>query len=102
MYEVFMAKAKPARAPKVSNLVSVPKPSRAAYNPNRPLQKNQLIQAQVKHFQEADRQLPPELQTGIDVTAIKTEGEASQYIRKVTRAIHKAGERPQKVQKARR
>jgi hypothetical protein len=96
-----MAKAKLVVDPKASNVVTVPKPSRTAYNPARPLEKNQLIQAQVRHFREADRQLPPELQSGVDITAIKTEGEASQYIRSVTRAIHKAGERSRKIETAR-
>jgi hypothetical protein len=77
----------------MSNIVKIPKPSRAAYNPDRPLEKNQLIQAQVKHFQEADRGLPPELQTGVDIASITTEGQASEYIRLVTRAIHESGGR---------
>jgi hypothetical protein len=94
-----MAKAKRVRAKKPSNIVQssnivpMPKPSRTAYNPDRPLEKNQLIQAQVVHFAEAERQLPPELQTNVDVASIKTEGQASQYIRQVTQAIHKSGGR---------
>lgn len=77
----------------MSNIVKVPKPSRTAYNPDRPLEKNQLIQAQVKHFQEADLGLPPELQTGVDIASVTTEGQASEYIRRVTRAIHESGGR---------
>jgi hypothetical protein len=78
----------------MSNIIKVPKPSRAAYNPQRPLEKNALIKAQVEHFQEAEKHLPKHLQTGIDVAAVKTEGQASHYIRKVTRAIHGSGGRP--------
>ena len=60
-----------------ANIIPVPKPSRAAYNPNRPLSRNTLVQAQVRHFAEADKNLPPELQTGMDIASIITEGEAS-------------------------
>jgi hypothetical protein len=83
-----------------ANIIPVPKPSRAAYNPNRPLSRNTLVQAQVKHFAEAEKHLPPELQTGMDIASITTEGEASVYIRKVTEAIQKSGGRAGKVQRA--
>lgn len=86
----------------MSNLIKVPKPAGTAFDPHRPLTKNLLIAAQVKHFKEAEAQLPEHLQTGIDITSIKTEGQASHYIRKVTRAIHESGARsPQKVETAR-
>lgn len=83
-----------------ANIVPIPKPSRNAYNPDRPLSRNTLVQAQVKHFEEADRNLPPELQTGVDINSITTEGQAASYIRKVTEAIHKSGGRAGKVQRA--
>jgi hypothetical protein len=82
------------------NIIRVPKPGRDAYNPHRPLSKNTLIKNQVEHFYEADKQLPPELQTGVDINTIRTEGQASVYIRKVTEAIHKSGGRVEKVRKA--
>jgi hypothetical protein len=99
-------KVKPAKrkAPKakVSKVIKVPKPERTAYDPHRPLEKNQLIHAQVRHFKEAEAQLPEHLQTGVDVATIMTEGQASHYIRKVTKALHESGGRPaQKVEKAR-
>ena len=72
-------------------IIAVPKPGRGSYNPNRPLRSNALIAAQARHFAEADRKLPPEFRTGIDVTSITTEGEVADYIRKVTEAIHKSG-----------
>jgi hypothetical protein len=78
--------------------IEVPKPSRAAYNPNRPLEKNALVQAQVKHFREAEMGLPENLRTGVDAAAIATEGQAADYIRKVTRAIREGG--GQKVRRA--
>jgi hypothetical protein len=73
------------------NFIQVPKPSRAAYNPDRPLEKSRLIQAQVQHFREAEMRLPENLRSGVDVAAIATEGQAADYIRKVTRAIHEGG-----------
>ncbi len=81
-----------------TNIIQVPKPGRGAYNPDRPLHANALIAAQVKHFAEAEKHLPPELQTGIDPDKIATEGEAAAYIRRVTEAIHQSGGRPRKVQ----
>jgi hypothetical protein len=96
--KVHRAKPRKAKAPKV---IRVPKPAGTAYDPHRPLEKNQLIHAQVRHFQEAETQLPEDLRTGVNVADIKTEGQASHYIRKVTKALHESGGRPaQKVEKA--
>ena len=78
-----------------------PKPSRTAFNPNRPLEKNLLIHAQVRHFKEAESQLPLDLQTGIDIERIRTEGQASAYIKRVTRGIHESGGRRKRVETAR-
>jgi hypothetical protein len=83
-----------------ANIIPVPKPSGKAFNPGRLLSRNTLVEAQVKHFAEADKNLPPELQTGIDINSITTEGQAAAYIRKVTEAIHKSGGRIGKVQRA--
>jgi hypothetical protein len=77
----------------MANVIKLPKPDRTAYNPHRLLEKNLLIRAQFEHFQHVEKALPAELQTGIDVEAIKTEGAASDYIRRVTQAIHKSGGR---------
>ena len=79
-------------------IISVPKPGRSAYNPKRPLRSNALVAAAVEHFAEADKGLPTSLRTGVDATSIKTEGDAAEYIRKVTEAIHKSGGR--KVKRA--
>jgi hypothetical protein len=57
-------------------------------NPNRPV--NALLQAQMQHLQDAELRLPLDQQTNIYVNAIKTEGEAADYIRRVTEAIHQA------------
>ena len=79
-------------------IISVPKPGRSAYNPKRPLGSNALVAAAVQHFSEAEKNLPADLRTGIDLASITTEGEAAEYIRKVTEAIHKSGGR--KVKRA--
>jgi hypothetical protein len=70
-------------------LITVPKPKNA-YNPDRPM--GSLLKAQVDHLREAESNLPLRYRHEIDtyIKAIKTEGEAANYIRKVTEAIHKA------------
>ena len=82
------------------NVISMPKPARESYNPNRPLERNALLQAQVKHFHHVEQRLPPEQQTGIDVNLIRTEGEASAYIRRITAMLHPQGAAGEKVRKA--
>jgi hypothetical protein len=84
-----------------SNFIPVPKPKAGAYRPDRPLSRNALVEAQLKHFEEANAQLPQELRIATDIGSIKTEGEASVFIRKVTEAIHKGGGNTQKVKSAR-
>ena len=69
-------------------LIHVPRPPKSAMNPHRPV--NALLQAQMQHLQDAELKLPARLQTNIYVNAIKTEGEAGEYIRRVTEAIHRA------------
>jgi hypothetical protein len=61
---------------------------KAAMNPDRPV--NALLKAQVRHLHEAERNLPLQHRTDIYINAIKTEGEAAEYIRQVTNAIHDA------------
>jgi len=81
-------------------IIKVPKPN-SICDPGRPLEKNQLIQAQVAHCKEAEKFLPDHLRTGIDLADIKTEGDAANYIRKVTKAIRETGGRaPEKVERA--
>jgi hypothetical protein len=71
-------------------LIHVPRPPKSARDPQR--QVNALLQAQMQHLQDAELKLPLRQQTNIYVNAIKTEGEAAQYIRRVTEAIHQAHE----------
>jgi hypothetical protein len=70
-------------------LIHVPRPENA-YNPDRPM--GSLLKAQVEHLREAESKLPLRYRHEIDtyIKAIKTEGEAAAYIRKVTEAIHDA------------
>jgi hypothetical protein len=96
-----MSKPVRSRKAKAAKVIKVPKPAGTAYDPHRPLEKNLLIHAQVKHFQHAEERLPEHLRTGVDTAAIKTEGQASHYIRKVTKALHESGGRhTQKVERA--
>lgn len=69
-------------------LIPVPKPPRSAIDPNRPV--NALLEAQIMHLHDAEKRLPAKYHTDVYINAIKTEGEASEYIRAVTEAIHRA------------
>ena len=71
-----------------SNVVHVPKPSPKSFNKNRPLAKNALLENQVKNFLEVEKTLPPEQQTGTKFEDIKTEGQAAEYVAKLTRFLH--------------
>jgi hypothetical protein len=86
--------------PTPDNIIHLPKLNAKAYDPDRPLSRNLLIQAQVRHFAEANKQLPDELKVRTPILLIRTEGQASQYIRKVTEAIHKSGGLAEVVRKA--
>jgi len=69
-------------------IIPVPRPSKKAMNPDRPI--NCLLLAQIEHLQHAERRLPLRYRSEIYTHAIRTEGEAARYIREVTEAIHKA------------
>jgi hypothetical protein len=71
-------------------LIHVPRPPKNAKDPHRPI--SSLLKAHVEHLHEAERKLPLHHRSGIYVNAIKTEGEAAEYIKKVTEAIHSAHE----------
>jgi hypothetical protein len=68
-------------------VIRVPKPARSSYQPHRPLSKNTLLQNQVKHFRELEKDLLPEDQTGIPLESIETEGHAAEYIRRMTERL---------------
>jgi hypothetical protein len=67
--------------------IIVPRP-KGVRNPDRPA--GSLLLAQVKHLREAEKSLPPQYHSGIFSHAIQTEGEAANYVRAVTEAIHAA------------
>ena len=69
-------------------VIKVPKPPRGAYDPNRPV--SSLLKMQVEHLYGAEKRLPSLYRTDVYVNAIKTEGEAAEYIRQVTEGIHAA------------
>lgn len=70
-------------------VVRVPKANRSSYQPHRPLHKNVLLQNQVKHFRELEKDLPLEHQTGTPIESIQTEGQAAEYIRHITLKLHR-------------
>ena len=70
------------------SLIHVPRPPRSAMNPDRPA--SGLLRWQVRHLHAAQRNLPRRYQSDVYVNAIKAEGEAAEFIRQVTEAIHQA------------
>jgi hypothetical protein len=82
-------------------LIKVPRPPASAFNKDRPV--SSLLRSQLEHLQRAEFRLPANQQTNIYINAIKTEGEAADYMRKVTTAIHKAHAKgvPQKTARVR-
>jgi hypothetical protein len=83
-----------------SNVVVVPRPAQDAYNPDRPLSKNSLLQYQVRHFQEVEKSLSTDQQTGHDPETILTEGHAAEYLRKMTARLHPQARHAARVSKA--
>lgn len=73
---------------RTKRIIQVPRPEKGSFNKHRLLVKNTLLLNQVRHFQAVEKTLPPEKQTGIAPESIKTEGEASEYIRKMTAILH--------------
>lgn len=71
-------------------LIHVPRPPQSAMDQDRPV--NSLLKVQIQHLHDAELKLPIGRQTDIYINAIKTEGEAGEYIRRVTEAIHEAHE----------
>lgn len=68
--------------------ITLPPLPDSAMNKDRPV--SGLLKAQILHLHEAERRLPLRHHTDIYINAIKTEGEAAEYIRAVTEAIHDA------------
>jgi phospholipase C len=69
--------------------IPIPKSNPASLDKSRPL--SLLIKEQVEHLHEVEMTLPPEEQTGIDISSIRTEAEAAKYIEAVTIRLHPEG-----------
>src|ERR1700733_8152365 len=70
----------------MSTKIVLPSVPDDAFKKDRPV--SGLLKAQILHLHEAERRLPLRHHTDIYINAIKTEGEAAEYIRGVTEAIH--------------
>ena len=68
------------------NVVHVPRPSPNSLNKDRPL--SSLLKNQVEHFQRLENEHPAFERTAAPVSPIRTEGEAAQYIKKMTAKLH--------------
>lgn len=76
-------------------IIDVPAVEKEAYNPDRPI--SGLIQMQLIHLSTAEQMLPPnQKRTGINIATLHTEGEAAEYIQKVTAMLHRAGKAKKK------
>jgi hypothetical protein len=69
--------------------IKVPKPAKGSFNKDRPV--SDLIRAQLRHWHEAEKKLPHHHRTGRNIEEIKTEGEASEYLKTVTARCHIQG-----------
>jgi hypothetical protein len=70
-------------------VIKVPTPQKGSFNKNRPV--SALLKNQILHLHEVERKFPPAHHSNIYINAIKTEGEAAAYIRKVTARLHPEG-----------
>ena len=78
-------------------VVLVPKPQSNAYNPDRPI--TDLVRNQIKHLSLAEKHLEKRHRTGIDIYAIQTERQASEYIHHLTKKLHPEGAKNPKAAK---
>jgi phospholipase C len=67
-------------------IIPVPQPPANSKNPNRPI--STLQEEHIRHIHEVEATLPATQQTGIDITTIKTVGQAGEYIQKMTALLH--------------
>jgi hypothetical protein len=78
-------------------MIDVPEVEKEAYNPDRPI--SGLIQMQLIHLSTAEQTLPPRQRTGINIATLHSEGQAADYIQKVTAMLHKSGTAQKKTAK---
>jgi len=70
-------------------VMKVPKPPKSAYNHDRFI--SGLIEHQIKHFSEVEKSLLEPGQRLTDISRIKTELQASKYLKKMTALLHPQG-----------
>jgi hypothetical protein len=78
-------------------MIDVPAVEKEAYNPDRPI--SGLIQMQLIHLSTAEQTLLPKQRTGINISTLHSEGQAAEYIQKVTAMLHRAGKAKKKTTK---
>ena len=77
-------------------VMKVRKPPKSAYNHGRFI--SSLIEHQIKHFHEVEKSLLKPGQKLTDISKIKTELQASKYLKKMTALLHPRGaDKPRKV-----
>ena len=76
-------KKAPAKKAPPANVVRVPRAKTSSFDPDRKLDRNQLLKTQVLHFAEMNYLLPKKLRCEIPLESIQTEGEAAEYIRHI-------------------
>jgi hypothetical protein len=76
-------------------IIDVPLVEKEAYNPDRPI--SGLIQMQLIHLSTAEQTLPPGQRTGTNISTLHSEGQAAEYIQKVTAMLHKVGKAAKKT-----
>jgi hypothetical protein len=67
-------------------IVAVPRPAEGSLNKHRPMPC--LLSTQLLQFRELEMSLPEHRRTGIEVESLETEGQAAEYIRKMTARLH--------------
>jgi hypothetical protein len=81
-------------------VAKVPKTPKSAYDHGRFI--SSLIAHQIKHFHEIEESLLKRGQKLTDISKIKTELQASKYLKKMTALLHPTGaDKPQKARKPR-
>ena len=71
------------------NVIRVPKPQAGSFNKDRPV--SSLLQAQMRHLAEV---LKKDIED--ELVAVKTEGQASEFVRKFTALLHPQASSEQK------
>lgn len=82
---------------KYKKVVVVEPTQPGAYNPERPI--SDLVRNQILHLSVAERGLEKRHQSPLDVHAIKTERQASEYIHHLTQKLHKSERKSRVVKK---